>query len=397
MAQISMKKGSVSVSCDESVTSFRELKVNRTELLRALRKISKKKKISVNQNTSSSLIKPLLKPRSVEEAMREFKMIKLNHYVAKGAKKKLKQIADKCSCVPAAKNKTKPGCGSNCLNRALNFECTAETCDFLRLNFGCSNQELTDARFPKRKIVSLGEKGLGMIADENISSGRLVEEYIGEIIDGKERVRRLNIVYKNETHKYLMQLSGDFLIDATREGSLARFINHSCDPNCQVQLWYCNGLPRLAIFAIKSIKKGEEVSFNYNFQRFGEADIPLCHCGAKTCKQIFGKRSLEDKRNHNGSKKIKFLEVRKDGKSLDPITLVPIFPDLTAFELTDLEDGFIHVLNKKNSFCSTDKTNQTYEHVSLNKNLKKGMSSLLKNKYVTEYLELLKEDVFSDY
>lgn len=61
--------------------------------------------------------------------------------------------------------------------------------------------------------------------------------------------KRLDEIYKGEKHKYLMMLNKDLIVDATRKGNYARFINHSCDPNCEVQMWYVDGKPRLGIYS----------------------------------------------------------------------------------------------------------------------------------------------------
>jgi hypothetical protein len=66
----------------------------------------------------------------------------------------------------------------------------------------------------------------------------------------------------------MMVLSGGEVIDATRMGGLARFINHSCEPNCGVEKWEVNGEERCAIFALRDINSGEELTFDYKFQSF---------------------------------------------------------------------------------------------------------------------------------
>ena len=73
-----------------------------------------------------------------------------------------------------------------------------------------------------------------------IQAGEFVMEYVGEVIDDAECEARL-LDYKQyvgEKHIYLMELNRDVVIDASRKGNSARFINHSCDPNCVTQKWY---------------------------------------------------------------------------------------------------------------------------------------------------------------
>jgi len=61
----------------------------------------------------------------------------------------------------------------------------------------------------------------------------------------------------------MMKLNSTEVIDPTYKGNMARFINHSCDPNCETQKWNVLGEIAVGIFAIKDIREGEELSFNY--------------------------------------------------------------------------------------------------------------------------------------
>ena len=66
-----------------------------------------------------------------------------------------------------------------------------------------------------------------------------------------------------------MSLNSDLIIDATKKGSISRFINHSCDPNAETQKWTVSGEVRIGFFSIKDIKKGEEITFDYKYERYG--------------------------------------------------------------------------------------------------------------------------------
>jgi hypothetical protein len=65
------------------------------------------------------------------------------------------------------------------------------------------------------------------------------------------------------TDLYIMQLSADEAIDATKKGSLARLINHSCEPNCVTQKWLVNGDIRVGIFTQTTVEAGSELTYNY--------------------------------------------------------------------------------------------------------------------------------------
>lgn len=77
------------------------------------------------------------------------------------------------------------------------------------------------------------------------------------------------------------------VIDACRRGNRARFINHSCEPNCETQKWVVKGELKIGFFATKDIAVGEELQFDYNFERYGDKPTK-CHCGAAACRGFIG-------------------------------------------------------------------------------------------------------------
>ena len=75
-----------------------------------------------------------------------------------------------------------------------------------------------------------------------------------------------SIINANCQCYYLMYFDQNMIIDATR-GSIARFVNHSCEPNCRMEKWTVAGKPRMALFAgDRGIMTGEELSYDYNFE-----------------------------------------------------------------------------------------------------------------------------------
>jgi SET domain-containing protein len=73
-------------------------------------------------------------------------------------------------------------------------------------------------------------------------------------------------------------------INATNMGGMARFINHSCDPNCILEQWEVNGLPRMCFFAIKEIKEGDKLTFDYHWECDEDQTRTECKCGTANCK-----------------------------------------------------------------------------------------------------------------
>ena len=81
-------------------------------------------------------------------------------------------------------------------------------------------------------------RGYGLVAKEPIAAGAFVVEYTGEVIPEKERWERMMSARKRGVvHFYIMELSKGLYIDAEHIGSNARFMNSSCNPNCETQKW----------------------------------------------------------------------------------------------------------------------------------------------------------------
>ena len=74
------------------------------------------------------------------------------------------------------------------------------------------------------------------------------------------------------------------------QGALGRFINHSCDPNCETQKWVVRGELAIGLFALRDIQPGEELTFDYNFERYGDkvCDLLSCRAPANECQEPSG-------------------------------------------------------------------------------------------------------------
>jgi len=89
-----------------------------------------------------------------------------------------------------------------------------------------------------------------------------------------------------------MKISQNEVIDPTFKGNMARFINHSCDPNCITQKWNVLGETCVGIFAIKDIPVDGELSFDYQFDSF-KTPLTKCLCGTLNCKGYLGRKPHE--------------------------------------------------------------------------------------------------------
>lgn len=93
-----------------------------------------------------------------------------------------------------------------------------------------------------------------MAAGEFIPKNSFVMQYVGEVynVDSDLGQSRIN-QYKNSTCTYVMQIENNEVIDPTHSGNVARFINHSCDPNCQTRKWTILNEVCVGIFTIKDV------------------------------------------------------------------------------------------------------------------------------------------------
>nr|CAI5863347.1 unnamed protein product [Callosobruchus analis] len=98
-------------------------------------------------------------------------------------------------------------------------------------------------------------------------------------------------IYIHDTHHYCLHLDGGLVIDGHRMGGDGRFVNHSCQPNCEMQKWSVNGQFRMALFAQRNIQAGEELTYDYNFSLFNPAEGQECKCGSDMCRGVIGGKS----------------------------------------------------------------------------------------------------------
>ena len=117
----------------------------------------------------------------------------------------------------------------------------------------------------------------GLYAATNIKKNTKIIEYKGKIITVKET--ETNPKFDNDKAIYLFNLNKKYDLDGDFKYNTARLINHSCDPNCEVD---GVGL-KLWIYAVKDIKKNEELTYDYGFSFDKDyKDFP-CRCGARKC------------------------------------------------------------------------------------------------------------------
>ena len=117
----------------------------------------------------------------------------------------------------------------------------------------------------------------GLYANCDISRGTKIIEYKGKIVSVKQSDS--NPKYDNNKAIYLFNINKRYDLDGDFKFNTARLINHSCDPNCEV---FGSGL-KVWVFAMKNIKKDEELSYDYGFSYDADYKNYPCKCKAKNC------------------------------------------------------------------------------------------------------------------
>ena len=227
-------------------------------------------------NSNSILVSPSRLPSASSakdentEPMPEFDKINDNIYrfekkITKFTKEVKKMVCD-CILTKEERSRGMMGCGEDCLNRMLMIECGSKC----PLENHCANKRFLRRQYSKVEAFKTAKKGWGLRALQPLQPNQFIMEYVGEVIGPDEfstRVRRF--AKEGRKHHFFMALKADEIIDATYRGNITRFVNHSCDPNAETQKWTVNGDLRIGFFSKKFIQPGEEITFNYQFQRYG--------------------------------------------------------------------------------------------------------------------------------
>lgn len=126
--------------------------------------------------------------------------------------------------------------------------------------------------------------GRGLYSKRDIDAGEMVIEYAGEVIRSVLTDKRERLYESRGIGCYMFRMDEDEVVDATTRGNAARFINHSCDPNCYSKVIAIFGQKHIVIYALRKIYKGEELTYDYKFPK-EDVKIP-CSCGARRCRRF---------------------------------------------------------------------------------------------------------------
>jgi hypothetical protein len=127
-------------------------------------------------------------------------------------------------------------------------------------------------------------QGFGLYAQQYIAPHDMIIEYVGELIRQRVADHRERMYWKQGIGaSYLFRIDDDTVIDATRYGNIARFLNHCCVPNCIAKIITLDGKKRIVLYAKQEILPGEELTYDYKFPI--EEDKIVCNCGASGCRK----------------------------------------------------------------------------------------------------------------
>uniref|UniRef100_A0A8C8EPH6 Histone-lysine N-methyltransferase 2C n=1 Tax=Oncorhynchus tshawytscha TaxID=74940 RepID=A0A8C8EPH6_ONCTS len=128
-------------------------------------------------------------------------------------------------------------------------------------------------------------QGLGLYATRDIESHTMVIEYIGTLIRN-EVANRMEKMYESQNRGvYMFRLDSEHVVDATITGGPARYINHSCAPNCITEAVSLERGVKIVISSCRNIQRGEELCYDYKFDLEDDQHKIPCHCGAVNCRK----------------------------------------------------------------------------------------------------------------
>ncbi|MED6251287.1 hypothetical protein ATANTOWER_027286 [Ataeniobius toweri] len=127
--------------------------------------------------------------------------------------------------------------------------------------------------------------GRGLFCKRNIDAGEMVIEYAGTVIRAVLTDKREKYYDSKGIGCYMFRIDDFDVVDATMQGNAARFINHSCEPNCYSRVINVDGRKHIVIFALRKIYRGEELTYDYKFPIEDDENKLHCNCGARRCRR----------------------------------------------------------------------------------------------------------------
>lgn len=176
----------------------------------------------------------------------------------------------------------------------------------------CGNRVVQKGPMKGLEIKETTHKGLGLFTTTAVTKGQFVCEYAGEVISEQEAVLRNKEDKGGNYLLFVKEATGQkhlptFVIDPTCIGNIGRYANHSCSPNMSAfPVRVDCPVPRVALFASKPIKEGEELTFDYGTTEVQDNNTSTssrtrCKCGSEQCRQELPFHCSLDKQMHEDS------------------------------------------------------------------------------------------------
>lgn len=186
-------------------------------------------------------------------------------------------------------NNTTTGLQSSRVNRANQRRFAADISAQKQILSSESDILNLNALTKRKKPVSFARSAIhnwGLFALEPIAAKEMIIEYVGESI--RQQVaehREKSYMRTGIGSSYLFRIDENTVIDATKKGGIARFINHCCNPSCTAKIIKVDGKRRIVIYALRDVDANEELTYDYKFERETNDDERIrCLCGAPGCK-----------------------------------------------------------------------------------------------------------------
>ncbi|XP_033960540.1 histone-lysine N-methyltransferase 2C isoform X2 [Pseudochaenichthys georgianus] len=128
-------------------------------------------------------------------------------------------------------------------------------------------------------------QGLGLFAARDIEKQTMVIEYNGTVLRNEVAVSKEKIYKSQNRTVFMFRIDSEHVVDATRTGGLARYVNHSCAPNCVAEVVTFERGHKIIISCNRRVEKGEELCFDYQFDTVAGQNKIACLCGAPECRK----------------------------------------------------------------------------------------------------------------
>ncbi|KAF9264474.1 hypothetical protein L218DRAFT_862694 [Marasmius fiardii PR-910] len=295
-----------------------------------------------------------------------------------------------CECQFSLGDDPDSACGasSDCINRLTQVECLPDDC---RCGAYCRNQRFQKKEYAPIEIVKTEMKGYGLRIEEDIEKDTFIYEYVGDVVNPQSFKKRMRD-YANEgiEHFYFMMLRKDEFIDATKNGGIGRFANHSCNPNCYVAKWTVGRTVRMGIFSKRRIRKHEELTFNYNVDRYGH-QAQTCYCGEPNCVGFIGGKTQTDVSSMDDlyldalgiTDEDELMEMKgtkkKKGKKIDDPDFMPQMKTIVEKEVPKVVQALRQVQSKKVLYKLLTRIKITEDEPALRQIMRLRGFSIMKN------------------